>query len=59
MRQPEEIIINNKTLEQILIDHKHWLDQDCIGWENMRANLKHADLSEADLGRANLSYGMR
>lgn len=61
MRQPVEIIINNKTLEQILIDHKHWLDQDCIGWENMRANLYHADLSYADLSyadltKANLSY---
>lgn len=55
MRQPVEIIINNKTLEQILIDHKHWLDQDCIGWENMRANLYHADLSEANLSYADLS----
>lgn len=55
MRLPKEIIINNKTLEQILIDHKHWLNQDCIGWENMRANLYQADLSEANLNEANLN----
>ena len=49
MRRPEEIIINNKTLEQILINHKHWLYGDCDGWENMKADLCNADLYNADL----------
>jgi uncharacterized protein YjbI with pentapeptide repeats len=55
MRRPEEIIINNKTLEQILIDHKHWLYEDCDGWKNMKANLCDADLYNADLRGVNLS----
>ena len=49
MRQPEEIIINNKTLKQILIDHQHWLYGDCDGWENMKADLCNADLYNVNL----------
>ena len=44
MRKPSEIIINGKTLEKILEDHKHWLKEDVEGWENMRADLSDADL---------------
>jgi len=54
MRRPEDIIINNKTLEQILIEHKHWIYKDCDGWENMKANLHYADLYNADLRNINL-----
>ena len=61
MRQPKDIIIQGKTLKQILIDHEHWTNKDCDGWENMRANLRGAglrgaDLSYAGLRDANLSY---
>ena len=42
-------------LNEVLRNHKHWLLQDCDGWEKMRANLSGADLSGADLSGANLS----
>ena len=42
-------------LNEILRNHKHWLMQDCDGWENMRANLTGANLSGAYLSGADLS----
>lgn len=56
MREPKEIIINGKTLEKILENHKHWLNKDIDGWEYMRANLNSADLSNANLRYADLRY---
>ena len=56
MREPKEILINGKTLEKILENHKHWLNRDIAGWEYMRANLNSADLSGADLSGADLRY---
>ena len=49
-----------EELKKALEAHKHYLAQDCEGWENMRADLSGADLSGAnlsgaDLRRANLS----
>ena len=44
MRKPSEIIVNGKTLEEILENHKHWLKEDVEGWEDMRADLSDADL---------------
>ena len=43
-----------KTLKEVLENHKHWLNEDCDGWENMRADLSEADLRGADLSEANL-----
>ena len=54
MREPKDIIIDNKTLEQILTDHMHWIKEDCDGWETMYANLRDANLRDADLRGANL-----
>lgn len=48
--------ISAEELKTILENHKHWLYEDCEGWENMRANLSDADLSDADLRGADLSY---
>ena len=56
MRKPSEVIINGKTLEKILENHKHWLKEDIEGWENMRADLRYADLRDADLRYADLRY---
>ena len=56
MREPKEILINGKTLEKILENHKHWLNKDIDGWEYMRANLNSVDLSNADLSDADLRY---
>jgi uncharacterized protein YjbI with pentapeptide repeats len=56
MREPKDVIIDGKTLEEILINHKHWIAQDCDSWRNMRADLSDADLSEVDLNRESLQY---
>jgi len=52
-------------LNAVIERHKHWLNQDCNGWEDMCADLrdanlkcldlKYANLSKADLSNANLS----
>ena len=41
-------------LKKILENHLHWLREDYEGWENMRANLRGADMRGADLTGANL-----
>ena len=46
--------MTQEELNKILEDHKHWLNEDCKGWENMKANLTGADLRRADLRGANL-----
>lgn len=43
-------------LNEILRNHKHWLMQDCEGWEDMRAYLSGANLSGAYLTGADLSW---
>ena len=55
MRKPNEIIVNEKPLNEILENHNHWLRRDVKGWGSMRANLSRANLSGADLRYANLS----
>ena len=55
MRNPEDIKIGNKTLAEIIENHKHWWNEDCEGWRDMRADLREADLSGADLREADLS----
>ena len=57
--------LTQKQINKILEEHKHWLNEDCRGWENMiadfsscdlsYANLRGADLSGANLSDANLS----
>jgi uncharacterized protein YjbI with pentapeptide repeats len=43
-----------EELDKILENHKHWLNRDCDGWENMKADLRGANLRGADLYKANL-----
>ena len=57
--------LTQEQINKILENHKHWLNEDCEGWEIMRADfsycelnhidLSHTDLSHADLSGANLS----
>ena len=54
MRKPSEVIINGKTLEEILENHLYWLEKDVDGWKEMRANLDGADISNTDLRGVNL-----
>ena len=46
--------MTREELDKILENHKHWLAEDCEGWETMRANLYGADLREANLRGADL-----
>ena len=49
--------ISEECLETILDNHQHWLNKDCVGWENMRANLRGTNLHNADLcGAKNVPY---
>ena len=48
--------MEQSKLNEILEKHKHWINEDCEGWQEMRANLRVADLYGADLYGANL-YG--
>ena len=55
MRKPEDIKIGDKTLAEVIENHKHWWNEDCEGWIDMRADLSGADLSGAYLRGADLS----
>ena len=48
--------MTQEELNKILENHKHWLVEDCKGWESMRANLYGANLYGANLRGADL-YG--
>ena len=48
MRKPEDIKIGNKTLAEVIENHKHWWNEDCEGWRDMRADLSGADLRGAE-----------
>ena len=46
--------MTKEELSIILENHKHWINEDCEGWENMKADLCYANLRYADLCGANL-----
>ena len=46
--------MTQEELNKVLENHKHWLNEDCDGWEEMKANLRNADLRYTDLRNANL-----
>ena len=46
--------MNKIEIKKIIENHVHWLMEDIDGWENMRADLRGADLSDANLRGANL-----
>lgn len=46
--------MDNDELKLILENHKHWLNRDCEGWKDMRANLRGANLCKANLQGADL-----
>ena len=48
--------MTREELSSILENHKHWINEDCEGWENMMANLCDANLRYANLCDANLRY---
>ena len=46
--------MTQEKLNKVLENHKHWLNEDCDGWEEMKANLSNANLSNANFRDANL-----
>ena len=46
--------MTQEELNKVVENHKHWLNEDVDGWENMKADLRGADLRVADLRGANL-----
>ena len=46
--------LTQEELDKIIEQHKHWLHEDCEGWEGMKANLCGANLCGADLRGADL-----
>ena len=46
--------MTQEELDKIVEQHRHWLKEDCKGWEDMKANLSGANLSGADLSGASL-----
>ena len=46
--------MTQKELNKVIENHKHWLNEDCEGWENMRANLSGSDLRGSDLSGSDL-----
>ena len=48
--------LTQEQINKILEGHKHWLNEDCKGWETMMADFSSCDLRGADLSYANLSY---
>ena len=47
--------MTREELNKVLVNHKHWLEEDCEGWEEMKADLCGADLNGANLSYLNLS----
>ena len=41
--------MTQEDINKILKNHKHWLNRDCDGWENMRADFSNMNLYRADL----------
>ena len=46
--------LTQEQINKILEGHKHWLNEDCEGWETMIADFSSCDLRGADLSGANL-----
>lgn len=47
--------LTQEQINKILEGHKHWLNEDCEGWETMKADFSSCNLYNADLYNANLS----
>ena len=48
--------MTQEELNKIIERHQHWINEDCEGWEDMKANFSFVDLKGLDLSYTNL-YG--
>lgn len=46
--------LTQKEINKIIENHKHWLNEDVDGWDNMKANFSNQDLSYANLRDADI-----
>lgn len=46
--------MTKEELNQILENHKHWINEDCEDWEYMEADLRGKDLNDLDLSNLDL-----
>ena len=47
--------MTQEELDKIIDRHQHWLNENCEGWKDMKANLRGANLYGADLSWVKLS----
>ena len=48
--------LTQDQINKILEEHRHWINEDCEGWETMRADFSYCDLNHAILGYADLNH---
>ena len=48
--------LTQEQINKILEEHKHWLNEDCEGWETMRADFSYCELNHTDLSHTDLRY---
>ena len=48
--------LTQEQINKILEEHKHWLNEDCEGWETMMADFSYCELNHTYLSGAVLSY---
>ena len=48
--------MTQEELDNIVEQHQHWLNEDCEGWEDMKADLRYANLRGVNLSEADLRY---
>lgn len=48
--------MTQKELDEIVEQHRHWLKRDCEDWEYMKADLRGANLCDANLNGVNLRH---
>ena len=46
--------MNQEELNEVIENHKHYLEEDCEDWEDMGVDLSGVDLSGLDLRGADL-----
>lgn len=48
--------LTQEQINKILEGHRHWINEDCEGWETMMADFSYCELNQTDLRDANLRY---
>lgn len=46
--------LTQEQINKILEGHRHWINEDCEGWETMRADFSYCELNRTDLSHTDL-----